>query len=186
MKDRILEAARKEIQKRGLRFTVGELAKQLGISTKTLYGHFPSKDELIEVILNEAILELQVKERDIRSDSTLNTVDKLKKMLVLIPADFQFIDTNLLIELQRYYPKQWNILEQFINEQWDGIIELINVGVDQGLLRSFNTKIFIDLYVGGLHRIIEGSPKSKNNSTLHDSLQEMGEILMSGVFKKEG
>ncbi|MGG4342093.1 TetR/AcrR family transcriptional regulator [Paenibacillus lautus] len=186
MRDRIVEAASHEIRRRGLRFTMGDLAKRLGMSTKTLYGVFPSKDELIAEILNKAIAELQHKEKEILNNADLGTLDKLKKCLILIPADFQFIEMQLITELQRYYPSQWDQLDQFLNKQWDSITELFHEGINQGLLRSFNTKIFIDLYVGGFYRLIEDSAAPKSSITLHEGLRDMGEILLSGIIKKEG
>ncbi|WP_339293340.1 TetR/AcrR family transcriptional regulator [Paenibacillus sp. FSL W8-0187] len=186
MRERIVEAASKEIRRSGLRFTMGELAKQLGMSTKTLYGYFPSKDVLIATILHKAIVELQEKEKDIMGNPDLTTLDKLKRCLILIPTDFQFIELNLITELQRYYPDQWKTLDQFLNKQWDSITELFQEGINQGWLRPFNTKIFIDLYVGGLYRLIEDSTENKSSITLHEGLRDMGEILLSGIIKKEG
>ncbi|MEC0258860.1 TetR/AcrR family transcriptional regulator [Paenibacillus lautus] len=186
MRDRIVDAASNEIRRRGLRFTMGDLAKRLGMSTKTLYGYFPSKDVLIATILHDAIVELQEKEKEIMGNPDLTTLDKLKQCLILIPTDFQFIGLNLITELQRYYPDQWKTLDQFLNKQWDSITELFHEGINQGWLRPFNTKIFIDLYVGGLYRLIEDSSENKSSITLHEGLRDMGEILLSGIIKKEG
>lgn len=168
-----------------MRFTMGELAKQLGMSTKTLYGYFPSKDVLIATILHEAIVELQEKEKDIMGNPDLTTLDKLKQCLILIPTDFQFIGLNLITELQRYYPDQWKTLDQFLNKQWGNITELFHEGINQGWLRPFNTKIFIDLYVGGFYRLIEDSAANKSSMTLQEGLREMGEILLAGIIKRE-
>ncbi|MBT2763420.1 TetR/AcrR family transcriptional regulator [Paenibacillus sp. ISL-20] len=185
MRDRIVEAASNEIMRRGLRFTMGDLAKRLGMSTKTLYGYFPSKDVLIATILHEAIVELQEKEKDIMGNPDLTTLDKLKQCLILIPTDFQFIGLNLITELQRYYPDQWKTLDQFLNKQWGNITELFHEGINQGWLRPFNTKIFIDLYVGGFYRLIEDSAANKSSMTLQEGLREMGEILLAGIIKRE-
>ncbi|OIB01843.1 TetR family transcriptional regulator [Paenibacillus sp. LC231] len=185
MKERIVAAASHEIKRRGLRFTMGDLAKRLGMSTKTLYGWFPSKDVLISTIFREAIIELQEKEKDIMNNPDLNTLDKLERCLILIPTDFQFIGLNLITELQRYYPDQWKTLDEFLNKQWDSITELFEEGINQGLLRPFNSKVFIDLYVGGLYRLIEDSSENKSSITLQESLRDMGEILLSGIIKKK-
>lgn len=185
MRERIVEAASKEIRRSGLRFTMGELAKQLGMSTKTLYGVFPSKDELIAEILTGAIDELQHKEKEIMNNVSLSTLEKLRRCLILIPADFQFIELNLITELQRYYPYQWNRLDQFLNEQWGSITELFQEGIRQGLLRPFNAKIFIDLYVGGFYRLMEDSAANRSSMTLQEGLHDMGEILLAGIIERE-
>lgn len=185
MKERILKWSRKEILRRGFRFTMSELARQLGVSTKTIYEFYPSKDELIGEILRKAIDELQVKEKEILTDPTLDILEKLQKLLILLPADFQFAHVSLLQELQRYYPEQWEILEQFINEQWEGIVLLINEGISMGKLRPINTKLFIELYIGGLYRLMEQSSRGEDHFTILHALQEMVDILMRGILKQE-
>lgn len=186
MKGRILDWSRREFERKGFRFTMSELATQLGMSTKTLYGYYPSKDELIRDIINQAIYELKVKEKEIMCDPTIDILEKLKKCLILIPVNFQFAQLSHLEELQRYYPKQWEILDQFINEQWDSIVSLINEGVLTEKIRPFNKEIFIDLYIGGLYRIMEHSSSYVNKVSLLETLQEMTEILMVGILKQEG
>lgn len=186
MKERILEASRREFEKKGFRFTMGELARNLGVSTKTLYEYYPSKDELLKDILNHAIYELRLKEKEILHDPYLDILEKLKRCLILIPEDFQFAQLSHLEELQRYYPKQWELLDQFINEQWDGIVSLINEGILSEKIRPFNPRIFIDIYIGGLYRLMENSSRNENKVSLHEALMEMVEILLLGILKEEG
>ncbi|OXL85757.1 TetR family transcriptional regulator [Paenibacillus sp. SSG-1] len=186
MNDRIMEVVRHEIKRRGLRFTMAELAKLSGMSTKTLYGIFSSKEELITAILDDTMNELKEKEKAILENNELSTLTKLKKCLVLVPADFQFVDMNLITDLQRFYPLQWKLLDQFLNQQWDSILSLFNEGISEGILRSFNTELFIDLYVGGFYRLIEDPSARKSNKGLQESLEDMVDILLSGIVQKEG
>src|SRR5260221_3084489 len=52
MKERILETADKLFYLRGIRAVgVDTIAAEIGISKRTLYNHFPSKDELIAAYL---------------------------------------------------------------------------------------------------------------------------------------
>jgi AcrR family transcriptional regulator len=52
MKERILETADKLFYSRGIRAVgVDTIAAEIGISKRTLYNHFPSKDELISAYL---------------------------------------------------------------------------------------------------------------------------------------
>ena len=43
MKEKILEAAIEEFEKKGLKFTMDDIAKNLAISKKTLYAVFQNK-----------------------------------------------------------------------------------------------------------------------------------------------
>jgi len=183
LKDRILKVSISEAERKGFRFTMGDLAKQLGMSTKTLYSYYPSKEELLNEMIDFAINELKLKESEILQDSTLNLVEKLQKCLVLIPADFTFAQLQYLEELQRYYPKQWETVDQFIHKQWTGIISLIDEGIVANQIRPFNKEIFIEVYIGGLYRLMEHASKNRNMISLQDTMQEMVDILMLGILK---
>ncbi|MFJ8102584.1 TetR/AcrR family transcriptional regulator [Lysinibacillus sp. NPDC096212] len=183
MKDRILKVSISEAERKGFRFTMGDLAKQLGMSTKTLYGYYPSKEELLNEMIDLAIEELKMKEKEILHDATLNLVEKLQKSLVLIPADFKFAQLKYLEELQRYYPKQWETLDEFIHEQWAGIFSLLDEGIAAKKIRPFNKEIFKEVYIGGLYRLMEHASKNRNMSSLQDTMQEMVDILMLGILK---
>ncbi|MFB7155786.1 TetR/AcrR family transcriptional regulator [Lysinibacillus sp. NPDC056232] len=182
MKERILKVSISEAERKGFRFTMGDLAKQLGMSTKTLYGYYPSKEELLNEMIDLAIEELKMKEEEILHDSTLNLVEKLQKSLVLIPADFKFAQLKYLEELQRYYPKQWETLDDFIHEQWAGIFSLIDEGIATNKIRPFNKEIFIEVYIGGLYRLMEHASQNRNMISLQDTMQEMVDILMLGIL----
>lgn len=184
LKDRILKVSISEAERKGFRFTMGELAKQLGMSTKTLYGYYPSKEEILNEMIDLAIDELKMKEEEILHESALSLLEKLKKCLVLVPADFKFAQLQYLEELQRYYPKQWETLDQFIQEQWTGIFSLIDEGIATNQIRPFNKEIFIEVYVGGLYRLMEHASKNRNMISLQDTMLEMVDILMLGILKE--
>ncbi|MEQ6353231.1 TetR/AcrR family transcriptional regulator [Lysinibacillus sp. M3] len=182
LKDRILKVSISEAERKGFRFTMGDLAKQLGMSTKTLYNYYPSKEEILNEMIDFAIHELKLKENEILHDSTLNLLEKLQKCLVLIPADFTFAQLQYLEELQRYYPKQWETVDLFIQEQWTGIITLIDEGIVANQIRPFNKEIFIEVYIGGLYRLMDHASKNRNMISLQDTMQEMVDILMLGIL----
>ena len=47
LKDDILEATLQAFQKKGLKFTMDDIASLLGISKKTIYTVFPDKNSLV-------------------------------------------------------------------------------------------------------------------------------------------
>ena len=54
LKEKILKAATPRMQQVGIRsVSIDDLCKELGISKKTFYVYFPSKDELVSEILHE-------------------------------------------------------------------------------------------------------------------------------------
>ena len=50
MREKIIEATIREFSKNGLKFTMNDLAKQLGISKKTIYTVFESKQAVLVAV----------------------------------------------------------------------------------------------------------------------------------------
>jgi AcrR family transcriptional regulator len=57
-RDRIVEAARAAFAADGVDVSVEEIARRAGVGMGTLYRRFPTKDELIDAILEDAVAEV--------------------------------------------------------------------------------------------------------------------------------
>src|SRR3954462_10863411 len=57
-RDRIVAATRAAFQERGLDVGVDEIARRAGVGMGTLYRHFPTKDALIDAIVDARFAEL--------------------------------------------------------------------------------------------------------------------------------
>jgi AcrR family transcriptional regulator len=57
-RDRILAATRAAFQERGLDVGVDEIARRAGVGMGTLYRHFPTKDALIDAVVDARFAEL--------------------------------------------------------------------------------------------------------------------------------
>jgi len=57
-RDRIVAATRAAFQERGLEVGVDEIARRAGVGMGTLYRHFPTKDALIDAIVDARFAEL--------------------------------------------------------------------------------------------------------------------------------
>jgi AcrR family transcriptional regulator len=57
-RDRIIAATRAAFQERGLEIGVDEIARRAGVGMGTLYRHFPTKDALIDAIVDARFAEL--------------------------------------------------------------------------------------------------------------------------------
>jgi AcrR family transcriptional regulator len=79
MKERILETADRLFYTQGIRAVgVDTIAAEIGISKRTLYNHFPSKDALIVAYLKGRNLQPPLSERH-PADLILRTFDRLER-----------------------------------------------------------------------------------------------------------
>src|SRR5262245_22041723 len=79
MKERILDTAERLFYGAGIRATgVDTIAAEVGISKRTLYNHFPSKDALIAAYLKRGFYTPNASERP-ALDQILRTFDRMEK-----------------------------------------------------------------------------------------------------------
>jgi AcrR family transcriptional regulator len=79
MKERILDTAERLFYGSGIRATgVDSIAAAVGISKRTLYNHFPSKDALVAAYLKRGFVERRASEQP-ELEQILRTFDRLER-----------------------------------------------------------------------------------------------------------
>ncbi|WP_197254589.1 TetR/AcrR family transcriptional regulator [Paenibacillus dendritiformis] len=181
MKERIAAAAVQEMKSRGLKFAIRDVTSRLGISTKTLYQYFDSKEHLITWIIQQSIQEMKDTERQIMNDPSLTLIQKLKQALIVLPSAFAFTDIRTLDELKRSYPEQWRLVDAYINEGWDHIRELVDTGIQAQMIRPLDMELFIRIYVGAVYQLMDRGGADERHLPLDTALTRTVELLLYGI-----
>lgn len=135
--ENILLTGRDLFMKYGIKsVSMDDLARELGMSKRTLYKHFSSKKELVKKIVFHHTEE---EESMMQSIQALN-VDAIQEML-LISDYIQKLTTQMkptiLYDLKKYHKEAWNIIEAlhfgFIRQC---LIQNIRKGQAEGLYRA--------------------------------------------------
>lgn len=82
MRDKIIDATVEEFKQNGLKFTMNDLAKRLGISKKTIYTVFESKQAVLVAVADRYAADLNSMQEELEADVSLNVVQKLEKLFV--------------------------------------------------------------------------------------------------------
>jgi AcrR family transcriptional regulator len=88
MKERIIETSGRLFMRYGVKsITMDDIAKELGISKKTIYQHFSDKDEIVfQVAVHQ--LEEDKCEYQTMNDSSKNVVEKMVKTIEMLKSRF--------------------------------------------------------------------------------------------------
>lgn len=89
LKGDILEATTQAFQKKGLKFTMDDLASLLGISKKTIYTVFPDKNSLVLEMVDYCFSSIKESEQKVLQDLSLDTVGKIRAILGVLPEALQ-------------------------------------------------------------------------------------------------
>ena len=137
LRDRILQTARVHFFAYGYTaLTMDELAAELGVSKKTLYVHFPSKDQLVGEILQLFVGEIRTSADTIFGDRSLSFTVKLRRFSEAMVKRLQ-LNPHIFRDLQRAAPHMYQQVEELRHHNIPLIFgRLIHEGQAAGMVRS--------------------------------------------------
>jgi AcrR family transcriptional regulator len=110
-----------------------DIAREAGISKKTLYQLVPSKSALIAQIVQQRVQDEQRLIEALRKDQ----VDALEEMLAIarhITEMFRRVNPVMLDELRRYYPESWMAVNTLHRQH---ILDIIHGNLKDGQSQGF-------------------------------------------------
>jgi AcrR family transcriptional regulator len=144
--------------------TMDDVARQLGISKKTLYTISSNKADLV----NRCCAFHFEGERNLCASLEKNSEDAIDYMLNIIHylcENLTGINPSLIYDLQKYYPEAWKQFESYKHEYLYGNIKRnMERGIRAGLYRQdFRTDVVAKFYIGRLEMLhdIELFPRKK-------------------------
>nr|WP_254178060.1 MULTISPECIES: TetR/AcrR family transcriptional regulator [unclassified Planococcus (in: firmicutes)] len=184
VKTRIIQAFIEETRNNGIKFTMDDLAKRLGISKRTLYENFSSKLEILETIIDQAFSEYEQRAQVIREDDTLSLQEKIHQLIVMIPNHNDFFDLRVLEQLRRYYPEQWQRVDREMN-QWDDLKQLLEEGMETGLIKRQNIDLLMKMILNVVNISLDQQFFSEQSISIKEAVETMSELLLDGFVKNE-
>lgn len=182
MRARIIEAALAEMNARGIRFTMSNLAGRLGMSKRTLYEHFESKEVLVEAIVDAVILDLQVQRLEILGSSQLELPEKLVAMLSVRPRLLRGMEDRIKLDLRQQFPGLWKKAHQSAQEQWTMIEQVLQEGIDAGCFRPIYIPAVRKMLQGGVNEIANSEFLLEQKKSFSEMLEHFTEIVIYGIM----
>lgn len=181
IKEKIINAAIGEFEKKGLKFTMDDIAKNLGMSKKTLYNVYANKEEMLLELADYCFADIKRSEREIADNPELDIVTKIEKIMVVLPERYQNIGLNNLYQLQEKFPKIYGRVANYLATDWDTTIALLEEGMKQGVIRPISIPIVKTMVEGTIQKFFAEGVLIENNIGYEEALQEMINIIMRGI-----
>ncbi|WP_229254296.1 TetR/AcrR family transcriptional regulator [Dyadobacter sp. NIV53] len=151
MKERIVKSALNLFWRYGIKsVTMDDIAKELGISKRTIYQHYPDKEAILAMAIKGELSsqKCEIEKLDTFSD---NPIEQMIQAADQIRTAIAHMNPTLIYDLKKYYPESWNLFQSYKNEFINKNIQgNLRHGISLGLYRSD-----IDVEVLSLLRIQE-------------------------------
>lgn len=117
--------------------TMDELAAELGMSKKTLYRHFASKDALVEEVLDVFASEVRALAESVFSGESLSFTAKLHRFTDAMVRRFASIQPHVMRDLERFAPQISRKIEELRYRNIPQVFgRIFQQGQAAGMIRS--------------------------------------------------
>src|SRR3989338_1135170 len=183
-KELIITAARDRFFEHGFsKVAVDEIASDLGMSKKTVYKFFPTKEDILKgiVALMTGFVERKI-ESIVASDKPFE--DKLAEVLAAIGGIVRRISPVMLDDMRRNTPAVWRQLEAFRSEQiFPKIRRLMQQAKEEGVLRpDVNVDLFFLMFLSVARGIVNPQTLSEHSFSADEAFSGIFRILFLGAM----
>ncbi len=167
--------------------TVDEIAKELGMSKKTIYHLFDTKAKLVSCCVN---VVLEQKRQEIKEVAGLG-VDPISEMLELGKLNvqtFKAFSKDTLKDLKRFYPEAWELVDEFKEKDiYQHLLTNLNKGVASKDYRdNLQVKIVAHIYIGLLDSAMMQHSLMKTNISLDEVYKEHLQMHIYSICSEQG
>ena len=183
-KTKILEATIKVFNKKGLKFTMDDIASELSMSKKTIYTVFKDKETMFYQMVDYCFDNIKRSEEQVINDDSLSTVEKIRRILCVLPEGYKDIDFRQLYLLKDKYPKIYFKIEERLENGWESTISLINQGVEEGSIRPVKIQVFKTMMEATIEQFFQRDILIANQISYQEALDEVVNILVDGIVSR--
>ena len=184
LKVRILDEAAKLFDTKGIRFTMDDLARSLGMSKKTIYTVYRTKRSIMIETIDRFFDDALAEEKEIIADDSISTVEKLLKVLGRVPERYVQTDLSQLSVLKQKYPSVYRHWKKCRESYWFGAEALLKQGIEEGSIRPVSLPVFRTMFQSTVEQFFQRDVLVKNKISYQDALAEVASILVNGIIIK--
>jgi AcrR family transcriptional regulator len=188
LRERILTEADDLFCKFGVkRITMDDVAKQLGMSKKTIYQHFKDKNELVYVLIQN-MLDAQMKVMDEQAASAENAVQEVFLVVTHLQDMLSKMNPMIFYDLQKYHPEVWTLFKNFrYSYMRECLLKNLSWGVKEGLFRdNLNFEIMSTMRIEQCDMVFNQIVFPPGKYIISDVMTEITEHYLYGLCTLKG
>lgn len=186
LKTRILEGVITVFNQKGLKFTMDDIAAELGISKKTIYTVFADKTSMFYAMVDYIFDQVKESEARIMEDPSLTTRERLEKILIVLPESYQEVDFRKLYELESRYPEIYEKVAIRLETGWENTYAVLTQGMEEGCFRRVPLSVIQSMVAGTIEQFLTRQNLQQEGISYMEGLQELVRILMDGIAAEQG
>ena len=188
-RQRIVEATRAHFFAHGFRrVTMDDLAKELGISKKTLYAHFPSKIALLEEVLADKFAGIEAKLKEIKRAYPRDFATALHELMANTQRELDEIKPPFVRDMRQKAPQVFKMVERRRAELIQRFFGRLFVeGQRTGMVRKdLPANLMIEILLATVQAIVNPAKIEELGLTPKIGFASVLKVVLEGVITRKG
>lgn len=181
LRETILEGTLEAFNRKGIKFTMDDIAGILSISKKTIYTVFDDKEGLFMAMVDYLFDSIKESEQQVLADESLDTLKKIRKILGVMPEGYKNVDFRQLYMLRDKYPAIYKKVEERLETGWESTISLLEQGMEEGVVRRVSIPLVKMMLEASLEQFFQRDILIRNHISYTEALEQVVEILVDGI-----
>lgn len=181
LRTQLLEGTLCVFNQKGLKFTMDDIAKELGISKKTIYTVFENKEMLFLAMVDYLFDSIKESEQKVAEMPSLSTLEKIRAILGVLPESYKEIDFRQLYLLRDKYPVIYEKVEERLENGWETTIALLEQGMAEGVIRPVHIPVLKTMLEASLEQFFRRDTLIRSEISYQEALDEVVGILIDGI-----
>jgi AcrR family transcriptional regulator len=181
---RIVAAARQHFFANGVRsVTMDDLARELGMSKKTLYACFPSKESLLQAVIDDKFQGMKGELEKIAAADQASFPEALRQLLACVQRQAAEIQPAMIRDLRLVNPDVFKRVEalraQLIQKHFGRIFAQ---GQQAGMIRTdISAALMVQILLAAVQGIMNPAGVAALNLTPQAGISAIVSVVLNGV-----
>ncbi|MDP4200875.1 MAG: TetR/AcrR family transcriptional regulator [Bacteroidota bacterium] len=183
---RIVDAARELFLERGYsQVSTIEIADALGMSKKTLYREFETKEEILRAVVIPKLKESSKRIDAIIADRALPYPDKLQAILAILGVQQQRVSPVLIRDVTNHAPEVWHEIQEHKRARLKKFETLLREGIALGYFRSdIPSEVIVRMHTASVEALMTPQALGELPCTSSELFQNIVSVLFEGILRE--
>ena len=189
LRERVVAGARKHFFAHGFRgVTMDDLARELGVSKKTLYVSYPGKRDLLLAVIANKAADIDSDLTRITSDRSADFAGKLRRLLECFHHHAGEIQPAFVRDMRREAPEVFATIERMRRELLERHFgKLLEQGRRNGLVRKdVPVPLLLEILLGAVQAVANPRKVEELGITPRIALLTVMNVVLDGAVVRKG
>lgn len=189
LRERVIDYAGPRFFQEGFsRITTEELSRDLGISKKTLYREFGTKEAIVRAVVRRQLDRVERELAQVFDDESRSFVDRLAAQLEVAGRMVGTLGKPFLRDLARFAPEIWKEIEEFRHRRVFSRLEgMVRRGIEEGVIRrETDPRLLVMIITTVADTLLVPGKLAELDILPGTVIEQVGMLVAGGVLSEEG